>query len=515
MNLGARLALTTSTLLVLLDPAAVVAQEGAAPGSIAGRVVFTGAPPARTRIEPVHAEHVCGVRRPVLSENVVVSQGGGLANVALFLKGVTSAPLPAPRTAHLRQHDCAFVPHVQTVEAGTTLEITNDDRLLHNVHALLDDQVVFNLAMPVRGLRSERVLRDPGIVSIRCDLHGWMHAWVMVVPHPYHATSDADGRFEVGGVPPGTYTLVAWHEEYGTREIAVTVEPGQAARADVAYEPPAAPAPEVAAAGAPDVSAELQGAVAQVRSQIDAMAARLRQERRARVARQGRPLFLRYCASCHGATGDGAGPSARFIGAVPRDFRRGEYEFRMTPSGAIARVEDIYRTITTGVLGTPMPSWRRVLDRSQRMLLAEYLTTLASRYATEEPGTPIAIPREPPNDTASVTRGRALFERMQCEQCHGRTGRGDGPASATLKDDWGNPLLPYDFTEGHFQGGRGGIVIYRAFSTGLSGTPMPSFADFLEPQQRWDLVHFVQSLGRPRSFFERLFGDPAGRMRVP
>jgi cytochrome c oxidase cbb3-type subunit 2 len=494
-------------------PEQPVAEGAPAPetGVVRGRVTFAGPAPGRVAIHADHVPRACGRGAPT-DDSAVVGPDGGLANVALFLKGVTSTPLPAPSSARLRQHGCVFSPRVQTVEAGTVLEITNDDPMLHNVHALSEGHVVFNIAMPIRGLRSKRTLRDPGVVTVRCDIHSWMKAYVVVVPHAFHATSDMSGGFRIEGVPPGTYTLIAWHERFGSREVEVTVTGGGETEQPVAFEPPAA---EVAQGQPADIGAELRGGLEQVRTGLQSMALDLRRERRARVAVEGRALFLRHCATCHGTRGDGRGRSARFLDDVPRDFTRGEYEFRQTPSGTLARVEDVFRTITTGLPGTAMPSWERVLSRAQRIQIAEYLMTLSPRFEAEGSGEPIDIPREPRNDEGSVARGRAEYLRMQCAQCHGPGGRGDGPTSAELKDDWGNRLLPWDFTQGFYQGGRGAAVVYRAFSTGLSGTPMPSYADALAPAQRWDLVHYVQSLTRRRSLLHDIFGAPAGRTRTP
>lgn len=237
-------------------------------------------------------------------------------------------------------------------------------------------------------------------------------------------------------------------------------------------------------------------------------------ERRARVLADGRPLYLRYCATCHGAEGDGRGVSAKWIGHPARNFRTGNYEFRMTPLGTLAREEDIFRTISLGVLGTPMPAWRETLSYEQRRLLAQYLMALSPRYLKEKPGRPIEIPRATLFNAESVGRGKALFEQLGCVPCHGAQGRGDGPLAEHLVDESGERIRPYDLTKGYFQGGKGGEVIFRAISTGLSGTPMPSF-EALEPGQRWDLVHFVQSLAEPRGPLDYLFDDPAGRNQVP
>lgn len=261
-----------------------------------------------------------------------------------------------------------------------------------------------------------------------------------------------------------------------------------------------------------EVETSLRGQLEQARS---AASGALTQERRARVLADGRGLYLRYCATCHGAQGDGKGATARFLDQPPRDLRAGEYQFRMTPFGTLAREEDLFRTISVGIPGTAMPPWRGVLSFEQRRLLAQYVMALSPRYLQEQPGEPIEIPPEPPSDAESVARGKALYEEIQCYLCHGKGGRGDGPSAPTLADDWGNPIRPRDFSKGHFQGGKGGEVLYRTLSTGLSGSPMPSFADVIEPPRMWDLVHFIQSLAREPTVLDYLFGDPVERSQMP
>jgi mono/diheme cytochrome c family protein len=227
-------------------------------------------------------------------------------------------------------------------------------------------------------------------------------------------------------------------------------------------------------------------------------------------------VYRRHCATCHGVRGDGEGTEARFLEIPPRDFTRGEYEFRTTATGKPARAEDIYRTITVGVPGTHMPAWGKLLSREERKLLTRYLMALSPRFWRRlEVADALEFPEEPVNDAASVATGNALYVKMQCAQCHGARGRGDGPSQKTLKDDWGHRLRAWNFTKGYFQGGRGAAVVFRAISTGLSGTPMPSYVDQLTPEECWHLAHYVLSLAGERGAAAYLFSDPAGRQQQP
>jgi mono/diheme cytochrome c family protein len=210
-------------------------------------------------------------------------------------------------------------------------------------------------------------------------------------------------------------------------------------------------------------------------------------------AKHGKVVYERYCLSCHGALGNGAGEVAEWITPKPRDYREGTFKWRSTPSGQLPLVSDLEKTIEDGVYGTYMPTWYAIGHRNRLDVIA-YIQTFSDRWKTAKPGVPITIPPEPPYTEESVKRGRAIFERSNCAACHGEHALGDGPSAHDLKDDWGNPIVPYDLTQGHIKCGDTGPDIYKVFMTGLDGTPMPSFADSIKPDEAWDLVHYIQSL---------------------
>jgi cytochrome c oxidase cbb3-type subunit 2 len=210
-------------------------------------------------------------------------------------------------------------------------------------------------------------------------------------------------------------------------------------------------------------------------------------------AARGRVVYERYCNTCHGERGDGAGEFASETTPRPRDFRQGTFKWRSTPSGSLPLASDLERTIREGVYWTLMPSWYP-LNKRARLDVIAYIQTFSPRWKSEQPGAPIAIAPEPAHTAESVARGRAVYETQMCGKCHGDSGAGDGPAAKTLVDDWGDPDLPFDLTKGHMKGGSTGQELYRVFMTGLNGTPMPSFADTIKPEEAWDLVHYMQSL---------------------
>jgi mono/diheme cytochrome c family protein len=212
------------------------------------------------------------------------------------------------------------------------------------------------------------------------------------------------------------------------------------------------------------------------------------------VAR-GKDLYRRYCMYCHGKYGDGRGESAPYLDPKPRDFTQATFKCRSTPTGSLPLDSDLYDTITRGIHASGMPSWRP-LTRQQRMDLVTYIKTFAPRFQEERPSAAVDIPAEAPTSPESVKRGSELFQSMNCWQCHGKEGRGNGPSAISLTDSKGYPITPFDFTSGpRFKCGDSDRELYRDLVTGLDGTPMPSFGDAMKPDQIWDVVHFVKTLG--------------------
>jgi len=211
-------------------------------------------------------------------------------------------------------------------------------------------------------------------------------------------------------------------------------------------------------------------------------------------AAEGKLLYRRFCIGCHGIEGNGEGDNAQWIDPKPRDFTEATFRWRSTPTGTLPTDQDLFDTITRGVVDTYMPSWEP-LPPQWRVDVLAYIKTFSPKWKTQKAGTPITIPPEPPQTIESVLHGRQLFDQLQCWKCHGPEGRGDGPSAPTLTDDKGNPIKPYDFHDGtRFRCGTTNRDLYKIFMTGLDGTPMPSFADILKPNDAWDLVHFLRTL---------------------
>jgi cytochrome c oxidase cbb3-type subunit 2 len=141
-----------------------------------------------------------------------------------------------------------------------------------------------------------------------------------------------------------------------------------------------------------------------------------------------------------------------------------------------------------------MPSWI-ALTVEERANLVAFIKTFSPRWKAEKPGDPIQIPAEPALTVASIQHGKELFQKLECWKCHGNEGRGDGPSASTLTDSNDQPIRPYNFTtDNRSKCGRTNQDLYKIFMTGLDGTPMPSFADVIKPEDAWDLVHFLRTL---------------------
>ena len=206
----------------------------------------------------------------------------------------------------------------------------------------------------------------------------------------------------------------------------------------------------------------------------------------------GREVFEEHCIGCHGAKGDGNGLAATFLFPRPRDFTIGVFKFRTTPSGSLPTDGDLFRTITRGVRWTAMPTWHELPDK-ERLAVITYIKTLSQRWKEEKPEPPVVLPTPPRATPEFLARGKELYVKAKCWECHGDTGRGDGPSADQLKDDLKFPIRPADFTKGQFKGGSSVTDIYRTMTLGLDGTPMPSFADSMSNEERWAISYFVLS----------------------
>lgn len=211
-------------LILGLMATAAVAGSFATAADLTGKVTLTGTPPPEKQIQ---LDPACGKlhSKPITTRHYVVGQGGGLANVFVYVKeGAKSTPAPAGKGPLLDQVGCEYTPYVMGVQAGQHFDVKNSDPLLHNVHSLPKNNKERNIGQPVKGMTSDFVFDKPEVlVKFKCDVHPWMFAYVGVVDHPYFAVTDKDGNFKISGLPAGDYTIEAYHLKAGAKTEKVTV----------------------------------------------------------------------------------------------------------------------------------------------------------------------------------------------------------------------------------------------------------------------------------------------------
>ena len=207
---------------------AVLAPLPASAGAIAGSVSFEGKPPPRKPLA-MATDPVCA-RTDQRSEAVVV-HGGKLRDVHVRLRAgsVPGEHEPPDEPVTIDQSGCMYRPRVVGVIEGQQIAIKNGDMTMHNVHAYVDGDTAFNLGQPPRGPAIERGAKGAGdVMVLKCDVHPWMRAYAVITGHPFFDVTGKDGRFSIKNVPPGSYTLEAWHPELGLETAKVKVGGGVA-----------------------------------------------------------------------------------------------------------------------------------------------------------------------------------------------------------------------------------------------------------------------------------------------
>ena len=219
----------------------------------------------------------------------------------------------------------------------------------------------------------------------------------------------------------------------------------------------------------------------------------------------GKTLYLKYCSQCHGEKGDGNGYATQHLYPRPRDFTTGKFKVRTTPNGALPTHEDLVRIIRVGMPYTSMPAWPGLTDQEVSNL-AYFVKTFSADFANPElVPKPVELPSAPASTPESIELGKKLYVDNGCVKCHGNLGRSDGPSAPTLVDDYGYPIRAANLAQRWtFRGGSSREDIFRTMSTGLNGTPMPSFADALPPEQRWAITDFIASLSNEQPGYTNL-----------
>jgi plastocyanin len=209
------------------------------PGQIAGTVKLDGTAPHQRPIDMAKDPSCAAFHKdkPVTTENVVAGANGGLANVVVYIsQGLTGNEAVSTQPVQLDQKGCQYVPHVVAVDAGQHMKILNSDQTLHNIHPQTTKNSEWNKSQLVGAPPLDVTWTNEEVaIPVKCNVHPWMLAYIVVVKGPY-GVSDDSGSFKLDNVPPGAYTLTAWHETYGTQTQNVTVAAGKPATVSFTFK---------------------------------------------------------------------------------------------------------------------------------------------------------------------------------------------------------------------------------------------------------------------------------------
>ena len=199
-------------------------------GTISGLVKFKGTAPAAKKLDVGKDKEVCD-KSPKMDQSLVVKDGN-LANAVVTVTDIKKGKKIELKKVTFDQNGCEYKPHVLAFPAGTTIEILNPDGILHNVHSYSKVNSPFNQAQPKFKKSLDVKIEKPEVVEVKCDVHGWMHGWLVAAENPYFAVTDGSGSFKLTDVPAGSYTVEVWHEKLGKSSQKVTVKAKEDAKAN-------------------------------------------------------------------------------------------------------------------------------------------------------------------------------------------------------------------------------------------------------------------------------------------
>ncbi len=210
---------------------------------------------------------------------------------------------------------------------------------------------------------------------------------------------------------------------------------------------------------------------------------------------RGEAIYASQCSGCHGEAGDGQGMLALSWLPRPRNFVRGSFRYRSTPTGSPPTDADLFRTVSKGLAGSGMPAFEAILSEQERRDVVAYIKQFSPRFASGPEPSSTSVSTPPQVTKKHIARGASLYVDSGCPSCHGAEGRGDGRSGQDLKTSEGDPIIPRDLThKWSFRGGHTPRDIYRRIANGMDGSSMAAYEEVLEPNDLWDLVFYVLSL---------------------
>ncbi len=210
----------------------------------------------------------------------------------------------------------------------------------------------------------------------------------------------------------------------------------------------------------------------------------------------GKSIYEARCASCHGVTGKGDGPSAALLNPRPRNFTSGIFKFRSTESGSVPTDDDLSTTVKNGLHGTAMPDWASFISGDSLKAVIGYVKSFSTRFQNEKPRS-VHVSGSVASSAGSIESGKRVYEKLQCGKCHGSDGTGADAVAKDFKDEWNFETNAVNLTEPWtFRGGSSARDIYLRFRAGIDGTPMPSYAGAASEKEMWDLSNYIVSIAR-------------------
>jgi len=202
-------------------------------GAIAGKVTFKGTPPMRKPID-MTMEPSCAQKHatPLLSEDIVTGPGNSVGDAVVYISAGSPVGAPPSTPVVLEQKGCQYIPHVLALQVGQGLEVRNDDETSHNIHPMSRVNPEWNRSQPPGAAPIEAQYDKPEFIRVKCNVHPWMHAYFAVLNTSHSAVTSTDGTFNLGGIPPGKYTVTAWQERFGTQSQEVTITGNETAKLD-------------------------------------------------------------------------------------------------------------------------------------------------------------------------------------------------------------------------------------------------------------------------------------------
>jgi plastocyanin len=216
----------------------VPAARPAPAGSVSGTITYTGTPPKMRPID-MSKEPTCAKQHatPVMTETVVTGPGNAVANVVVYISAGDQGGSAVPKdTVTYDQKGCEYIPHVAVLHTGQDLEVINSDQTSHNIHPLAKVNAEWNKSQPPGSPPINTTYDKPEFIAVKCNIHPWMHGYFAVLSTSHSDLTGKDGKFTISGLPPGKYTVTAWHERFGTQSAEVTVTEGGTATQNFVFK---------------------------------------------------------------------------------------------------------------------------------------------------------------------------------------------------------------------------------------------------------------------------------------